>query len=328
MSKKISFVQGFQMRVVHGVGMALVLASTIFAQGGFNGPGRYVITNIKSGKVMDLDRNDQTTVIQFSDRGTDNQTWVVERADAGYFYLRNGMNGNALAATGNNNSAPVRGFPFNGGPAQQWRFEVGKDGNVLIVNSNGKALDVPDGSGRDGVRLQTYDVDGDSNQRFALRRAGGNNFRPLDRRDQDRREGDRRDGYDRDRGDPYNAPVPGRDRPDAYRNDRAHANSYFDDRENMWKLNGNGVCFYSDRNYRGEAFCRVIGDDIANVGPNFNDSFSSVKFFGRVQWLEAFENENFGGDRIRIQSDQPDLSRIRGRGGASFDDRITSFRVH
>jgi len=50
-------------------------ASLAMAQGGFGGPGRYEITNIKSGKVLDLDRNDQTTVIQYSARGTDNQRW-------------------------------------------------------------------------------------------------------------------------------------------------------------------------------------------------------------------------------------------------------------
>jgi hypothetical protein len=52
------------------------------AQGGFNGPGRYEITNVKSGKVLDLDRNDQTSVIQFSSRGTDNQVWESGRPAA------------------------------------------------------------------------------------------------------------------------------------------------------------------------------------------------------------------------------------------------------
>ena len=36
---------------------------------------------MKSGKVIDLDRNDQTSVIQFSPRNTDNQQWDVIPAE-------------------------------------------------------------------------------------------------------------------------------------------------------------------------------------------------------------------------------------------------------
>lgn len=151
----------------------LALPLVASAQGGFSGAGRYEISNLKSGKVLDLDRNDQTTVIQFSSRGTDNQTWQFEPADSGFFYIRNMMNGYALEAAGRNNSAPVRGVPFNGSPNQQWRIENGKDGNALIVNRSGKGLDIPDGTDRDGVRVQVYDVNGDSNQRFQFRRASG-----------------------------------------------------------------------------------------------------------------------------------------------------------
>src|SRR5262249_29706056 len=134
----------------------------VLAQGGFSGPGRYEITNIKSGKVIDLDRNDQTTVIQYSSRGTDNQTWEIRPTGGGFFALRNGMNGFALDAGGGRNSEPLRCVPFTGGDSQQWRFETGKDGNVLILSRLGKAIDVPDGTSRDGVRLQVYDANGDS----------------------------------------------------------------------------------------------------------------------------------------------------------------------
>ncbi len=55
------------------------MAAILSAQGGFNGAGRYEISNIQSGKVLDLDRNDQTTVIQFSSRNTDNQLGSFRR---------------------------------------------------------------------------------------------------------------------------------------------------------------------------------------------------------------------------------------------------------
>ena len=152
--------------------------SLAWAQGGFGGPGRYEILNLKSGKVLDLDRNDQTTVIQFSSRGTDNQQWDIQPAGEGFYFIFNGMNGRALEATGGNSSPLVCGRP-NRSPNQQWRFEAGKDGNALIISRFGKTIDVPDGTSRDGVRLQIYDPNGDSNQRFILRRIGGGG-RPPD----------------------------------------------------------------------------------------------------------------------------------------------------
>lgn len=160
--------------------LTLFLPFLAQAQGGFSGAGTYEITNVKSGKVLDLDRNDQTTVIQFSARQTDNQMWDISQADGGYWFLRNRMNGYALDAPSNRNSEPVRGVPFNGGPSQQWRFDPGKDGNILIVNRQGRALDIPDGTDRDGARVQIYNPNGDSNQRFMLRQVAagrGGGFR-------------------------------------------------------------------------------------------------------------------------------------------------------
>lgn len=158
--------------------VGFVFACAAFGQGGFSGPGSYEITNIKSGKVIDLDRNDQTTVIQFSSRGTDNQTWYIQNSDSGFYFFRNGMTGAALSATGGN-ASPLQGRPFNGDISQQWSIEPGKDGNAIISSRQGKAFDVPDGTNRDGARLQIYDRNGDSNQRFTFRQVGGGrNVRP------------------------------------------------------------------------------------------------------------------------------------------------------
>jgi hypothetical protein len=144
------------------------------AQGGFDGPGHYEIANLKSGKVLDMDRNDQTSVIQFSSRGTDNQIWEIQPSgDQGFYYLRNAMNGNVLEAEGTRNSTRVRAAPFDGGANQQWRFDTGKDGNALIISRLGKTLDIPGGTSQDGAPVQVYDIDGDSNQRFIFRRVHG-----------------------------------------------------------------------------------------------------------------------------------------------------------
>lgn len=168
-----------------GIIWTLCLPYKAIAQGGFDGPGGYEIVNLKSGKVLDMDRNDQTSVIQFSSRGTDNQVWEIRPSgEPGFYYLRNAMNGNALEADGTRNSTPVRAARFDGGPNQQWRFDTGKDGNALIISRLGKTLDIPGGTSEDGVRVQIYDIDGDSNQRFMFRRVSG---RPGGRFGGDRR---------------------------------------------------------------------------------------------------------------------------------------------
>jgi hypothetical protein len=152
----------------------LCLPHKASAQGGFQGPGRYEIVNLKSGKVLDMDRNDQTSVIQYSSRGTDNQVWEIRPSgEPGFYYLRNAMNGNVLEADGTRNSTPVRAARFDGGANQQWRFDTGKDGNALIISRLGKTLDIPGGTSQDGARVQIYDIDGDSNQRFMFRRVAG-----------------------------------------------------------------------------------------------------------------------------------------------------------
>src|SRR5258706_8915332 len=104
----------------------LLSAALAAAQGGFRGPGRYEIANLKSAKMMGLDRIDQTTVIQFSPRGSDNQRWDIEPAEGGFWFIRNAMNGKALEATRNGNSADLICSRFDRGPDQRWRIAPAK----------------------------------------------------------------------------------------------------------------------------------------------------------------------------------------------------------
>ena len=164
-----------QLPVMAGVVWLLCVPFESAAQGGFDGPGRYQIVNLKSSKVLDLDRNDQTSVIQFTSRGTDNQVWDIQSVGGGFYSLRNGMNGNALEAVGTSNSTPVRATRFDSSRSgQHWRFDTGKNGNALIVSRLGKSLDIPGGSTKDGIPVQTYDRNGESNQQFQFRRVTGN----------------------------------------------------------------------------------------------------------------------------------------------------------
>jgi hypothetical protein len=164
----------------------LSLATSIAAAGLFGQPfsrdewngGRdaranslYEIVNVENGKVLDLDRRDGRTVIQFEARGTRNQFWEVRRTNGGRYQLVNAMNGAALAEMGPRKSTPVAAFPADrrGSPTQEWRIESYRDGSVMLIASSGRALDIPSGTHRDGVQVQTYDRNGDGNQRFFLR---------------------------------------------------------------------------------------------------------------------------------------------------------------
>src|ERR1039457_1523300 len=257
---------------------AALIPLPVWAQGGFNGPGRYEISNVRSGKVIDLDRNNQTSVIQFSARNTDNQQWDIVPAEPRFWYFRNAMNGAALEQVGPGNSTPVRGMPFTGSPSQQWRIAPASDGNALITNRLGKTLDIPNASTRDGARVQTYDVNGEANQRFVFRRLA----------DLARHDGDRdADDWDRDR-----------------RWERYYGR--FDEREHRWGMEGDGVCFYREPGYRGRAFCGAAGEEVRRLPDPLIERFAPVKCCGRVRGVDVFGEEEFGGQRARIEHDQPD----------------------
>jgi hypothetical protein len=51
--------------------------------------GTYKLTNVKSGVGMDLSEGDGQSVIAFSPHGGDNQQWVFEEVDGGYYTIRN-----------------------------------------------------------------------------------------------------------------------------------------------------------------------------------------------------------------------------------------------
>jgi hypothetical protein len=281
-----------QPRVCRSAALVLAAAGAIpflaQAQGGFSGPGRYEITNVRSGKVIDLDRATQTNVIQFSPRGTDNQQWDVTPAEGGYWFIRNAMNGAALEEIDHRNSTPVRGMPYSGSPAQQWRIAPAADGTALISNRLGKTLDIPNGETREGVRVNTYEINGNPNQRFRFRRLAELPPPPA-----------AADDWDRE-----------------HRWERYYGR--FDERARLWGMEGDGVCFYREPGFRGRAFCVQAGEEVRRMPDEWIERFRSVKFFGRVRGAEVFEEEAFGGRHIRLEGDQTDLHGVR---------RVISVRV-
>ena len=103
------------MRLLIRNGLIFTAAVSAFAQGGFRGPGWYQITNLRSGKSLAL-APDSRGVIQFTPRDSEDQAWMIEPAPGGLFFIRNGVNGQALQPTSGEKSAPVVTAPFDGQP--------------------------------------------------------------------------------------------------------------------------------------------------------------------------------------------------------------------
>ena len=270
----------------------------MLAQGGFRGAGRYEIYSPLSRKVLDMDRNDRRTVIQFESRRTDNQVWDITDAGGGYYYIRNGMNGFALAVQDDRNSSPLVAEPFNNSPAQQWRFESGNDSTAILVNRNGKAIDIPYGSKNDGIKVNSYGRSGEENQRWQLRVAGNMS-------------GGGNNRYDRNDNTPvrpargrYDAPVAGQ----LSGGQRDADGAYYDDRERMYKMDGDGVCFYRDRNFQGEAVCATVRTGRRRWNSSFTD-IGSVKFFGRATGVQVFDKEGFRGNSVEVTGDERNFNR-------------------
>ena len=279
-------------------GVAIVSAPAVMAQGGFEGPGRYEITNVGAGKALALDRNDKTTIMVFPPLNKDNQQWDAHPADEGYWVLRNVFTGAALEAMSPEDGAPVRGMPFTQSPSQQWRIEPGPGGSALIINRSGRALAAA-GRGREEGRVVTFEPKGGAREQFVFRKL----VVAI-----------------------HNPPPPERELYRDQKREDEHS-GYFDDRDQMWKLNGDGVCFYRGPNYQGKALCVRTGEEMRRVPADWLEVFRSVKFFGRVRGVMAFHDLDFQGARVRIEHDEPDLENFRSDRGEPFQRTVKSLRV-
>src|SRR5689334_287265 len=119
--------------------LTLCLTGQLAAQAGFAGPGHYQITNARTGAILEMDANDQTGIRQVpvavAAQFSQNQVWEITPAPvAGYYVIRNSMNGTALETVGPRSRSMVRALPYNGGPSQQWRFDADPAGSVMIVS--------------------------------------------------------------------------------------------------------------------------------------------------------------------------------------------------
>src|SRR5216684_715609 len=88
----------------------LIVATALFAASAvartpnpqtlYSGPGRYEIANVASGKVLDLNRQDQRTVVQGSRRNSPSQQWDIEETRDGYVTIKSAATGLAIDVDG------------------------------------------------------------------------------------------------------------------------------------------------------------------------------------------------------------------------------------
>jgi hypothetical protein len=87
------------------------------------------------------------------------------------------------------------------------------------------------------------------------------------------------------------------------------------------------VCVYQHVNYQGNSRCWDSGDDIRDLRSiGWNDGISSIRTFGRTR-LAVYEDADFRGERLLVDRDIPDLTRIDANNRSNWNDRISSFRV-
>jgi hypothetical protein len=111
------------------------------------------------------------------------------------------------------------------------------------------------------------------------------------------------------------------------RSDRDASGRYFDQADRTWRLDGNGVCFYLERDFRGDAFCSRLGDNRPNMGRVVTGTHQSFRIFGNVREVEVFDQEDFRGSSARLTRDERDLSRVRNSRGDTLAGRVQSFRM-
>jgi hypothetical protein len=87
------------------------------------------------------------------------------------------------------------------------------------------------------------------------------------------------------------------------------------------------VCVYQHVNYQGNSKCFDSGDDVRDLKSiGWNDGISSIRTFGHTR-MAVYEDSDFHGERLVVERDLPDLTRIDADNHADWNDRISSLRV-
>jgi len=129
-------------------------------------PGIYQVTNIGSGKVMDVFNSSIESladIVQSDLSSATSQQFMFESADTGFFTIKAEHSNNYLDVEGDGQSSGtnVLQYPFHGDVNQQWAVEyLGNDEYAIKSKSNGLYLGVENSSSQNGASIKTYLNDG------------------------------------------------------------------------------------------------------------------------------------------------------------------------
>lgn len=90
-----------------------------------------------------------------------------------------------------------------------------------------------------------------------------------------------------------------------------------------------GACFYRGPGFQGDYFCMAPGESYDSMPPGFNDAISSIRIIGGGVEVVAFNDPGFGGIRIHLRNDIPDLGRWRTQDNPykNWNNRISAIQV-
>lgn len=136
----------------------------------FAGKGRYQIQSVTSNHFLDLRRDDNSTLQQWSGSGALNQQWDFEDAGGGYFYIRSVESGRVLEVAGARDGSRIIATGQQiGRDTQKFRVVDVGSGQSMIVARNGKAVDLPNSARNEGQSLQLLSEHRRDNQRFVFK---------------------------------------------------------------------------------------------------------------------------------------------------------------
>jgi Peptidase inhibitor family I36 len=86
-----------------------------------------------------------------------------------------------------------------------------------------------------------------------------------------------------------------------------------------------GICVYEHADYQGRSECWT-GGDISDLSRRWSDIISSVRVYGNAT-VTLYRDIGFRGERVVIDSDITDLSRLRMQGYGTWNDQASSLQL-
>ena len=110
--------------------------------------------------------------------------------------------------------------------------------------------------------------------------------------------------------------------------DRDRDNNGWPDNRSARSSSQVGICVYDRSNYQGRSECFDAGESISNLArSNWGDRIASVRVYGGAR-AALYTNAGYGGARLVVDRDIPDMSQVFvGGSGVSWNRQISSLQV-